>query len=278
MPGFTSRDDIISELTISNKRDEKWFTKVAPAAAEAAGVWQSLWKGVGTPGAGSDPAATPGTIYDSDATAQVAGSVWFPDRSPDLRFLTAFGAVASQACTLMLYDRLAGVSGISLATTGAKTVNSGALTRYSGTAAGDNEVWLEVTTATTTTAPIVNLSSYTSADGSTAQSGGSITFPAAATDLHSMIKMPLSATKNGVRSVEAGLNVGTAGATGVVNVLITKPLALLPLAANTYNEISFLDDILSLPPIYDNATLGLAILATVTTAVTVSGKITCAYG
>ena len=278
MPGFTSRDDIISELTISNKRDEKWFTKVAPAAAEAAGVWQSLWKGVGTPGAGSDPAATPGTIYDSDATAQVAGSVWFPDRSPDLRFLTAFGAVASQACTLMLYDRLAGVSGISLATTGAKTVNSGALTRYSGTAAGDNEVWLEVRTATTTTAPIVNLSSYTSADGSTAQSGGSITFPAAATDLHSMIKMPLSATKNGVRSVEAGLNVGTAGATGVVNVLITKPLALLPLAANTYNEISFLDDILSLPPIYDNATLGLAILATVTTAVTVSGKITCAYG
>lgn len=278
MPGFTSRDDIISELTISNKRDERWFTKVAPAAAEAAGVWQSLWKGVGNPGAGSDPAATPGTIYDSDATAQVAGSVWFPDRSPDLRFLTAFGAVASQACTLMLYDRLAGVSGISLATTGAKTVNSGALTRYSGTAADDNEVWLEVTTATTTTAPIVNLSSYTSADGSTAQTGGNITFPAAATDLHSIIKMPLSATKNGVRSVEAGLNVGTAGATGVVNVLITKPLALLPLAANTYNEISFLDDILSLPPIYDNATLGLAILATVTTAVTVSGKITCAYG
>lgn len=278
MPGFTSRDDIISELTIANKRDERWFTKVAPTAAEAAGVWQSLWKGVGNPGAGSDPAATPGTIYDSDQTTQVAGSVWFPDRSPDLRFLTAFGAVASQACTLMLYDRLAGVSGISLATTGAKTVNSGALTRYSGTAADDNEVWLEVTTATTTTAPIVNLSSYTSADGSTAQSGGSITFPAAATDLHSLIKMPLSATKKGVRSVEAGLNVGTAGATGVVNVLITKPLALLPLAANTYNEISFLDDVLSLPPIFDNATLGLAILATVTTAVTVSGKITCAYG
>lgn len=277
MPGFTSRDAIINALTVSNQRDEQWFTKIAPAAAEAAGVWQSLWKGAGKPGAGSDPAATPGTVYSSDAGSPVAGSIWFPDRDPSTRFLTSFGAVASQACTLLLYDRLAGVSGLSLASTGAKTVNSGALTRYSGAAADDNEVWLEVTTATTTTAPIVNLSSYTSADGTTAQSGGSVTFPAAATDLHSMIKMPLSATKKGVRSVEAGLNVGTAAAAGACNLIITKPLAYLPLAANIYNEISFLDDNLGLPQIYDNATLGIALLATVTTAVTVSGKIQCAW-
>lgn len=277
MAGFTKRDDIINALTVSGQRDEQWFTKIAPAAAEAAGVWQSLWKGVGTPGAGADPAATPGTIYASDNTTPVAGSIWFPDRDPSTRFLTAFGAVASQACTLLLYDRLAGVSGISLATTGAKTVNSGALTRYSGAAADYNEVWLEVTTATTTTAPVVNLNSYTSADGTTAQSGGNVTFPAAATDLHSMIKMPLSATKKGVRSVEAGLNVGTAAAAGAVNVLITKPLAYLPLMANTYNEVSLLDDNLGLPQIYDNATLGIMLLATVTTAVTVSGKIQCAW-
>lgn len=277
MAGFTSRDAIINALTVSGQRDEQWFTKIAPAAAEAAGVWQSLWKGTGTPGAGTDPAATPGTVYVSDATTPVAGSIWFPDRSPSTRFLTSFGAVASQNCTLLLYDRLAGVSGISLSTTGAKTVNSGALDRYASAAADDNEVWLEVTTATTTTAPVVNLNSYTSADGTTAQSGGSVTFPAAATDLHSMVKMPLSASKKGVRSVEAGLNVGTAAAAGAVNVLITKPLAYLPLAANVYNEISFLDDNLGLPQIFDNATLGIALLATVTTAVTVSGKIQCAW-
>lgn len=278
MAGFTTRDALINAITVSGQRDEQWFTKIAPAAAEAAGVWQSLWKGVGTPGAGSDPAATPGTVYDSDATTPIAGSIWFPDRSPSTRFLTAFGAVASQNCTLLLYDRLAGVSGISLATTGNKTVNSGALTRYSGAAADNNECWLEVTTATTTTAPVVNLNSYTSADGSTAQSGGNVSFPAAATDLHTMVKMPLSATKKGIRSVEVGLNVGTAAAAGAVNVLITKPLAYLPLAANTYNEISFLDDNMGLPQIFDNATLGIALLATVTTAVTVSGKIQCAWG
>lgn len=278
MPGFTSRDDIINELTTNGKADLWNFYKVAPAAAEAAGVWQSLWKGVGNPGAGSNPAATPGTVYDSDSASPVAGSIYFPDRSTDQRYLLSFGAVATQNCTLMLYDRLAGVSGISTATTGAKTVNSDALTRYSSTAATLNEVWLEVTTATTTTAPVVNLSSYTSADGTTAQTGGNVTFPAAATDLHTMIQVPLNASKQGVRSVEAGLTVGTASAAGAVNVLIIRPLARIPLLANVWNEVSFLDDTLGLPRIYDNANLGLALLASTTTATTVWGTVSCAYG
>lgn len=278
MPGFTSRDDLINELTTNGKADLWNFYKVAPAAAEAAGVWQSLWKGVGNPGAGSDPAATPGTVYDSDPTTPVAGSIYFPDRSTDQRYLLSFGAVATQNCTLMLYDLLAGVSGISTATTGAKTVNSGALTRYSSTAATLNEVWLQVTTATTTTAPVVNLSSYTAADGTTAQTGGNVTFPAAATDLHTMIQVPLNASKQGVRSVEAGLTVGTASAAGAVNVLIIRPLARIPLLANVWNEVSFLDDTMGLPRIYDNANLALALLASTTTATTVWGSVSCAYG
>jgi hypothetical protein len=278
MPGFSSRDDIILEATTNGKQDVFNFYKVAPAAAEAAGVWQSLWKGVGTPGAGSDPSATPGNVHDSDATSSVAGSMWFPDRSTDLRYLLSFGAVATQNCTLMLYDRLAGVSAIALNSTGSKTVNSGALTRYSGTAATLNEAWLEVTTATTTTAPIVNLNSYTSADGTTAQTGGSVTFPAAATDLHTLVQLPLAATKQGIRSVEAGLNVATAGATGAANLIIIKTLARIPLLANVWNEVSFLDDTMGLPRIFDNATLGLALLASTTTATTVWGTINCAYG
>ena len=277
MPGFTSRDDIINEATTNGKQDLFNFYRVAPAAAEAAGVWQSLWKANGVPAAGSDPATTPGTVYDSDATTPITGSMFFPDRSTDQRYLLSFGAVATQNCTLMLYDRLAGVSGISTATTGAKTVNSGALTRYSSTAATLNEVWLEVTTATTTTAPVVNLSSYTAADGTTAQTGPNVTFPAAATDLHTMIQVPLG-SKQGVRSVEAGLTVGTASAAGAVNVLIIRPLARIPLLANVWNEVSFLDDTMGLPRIYDNATLGLALLASTTTATTVWGTVSCAYG
>lgn len=278
MAGFSSRDDIINEVTTNGKVDLWNFYKVAPAAAEAAGVWQSLWKGVGNPGAGSDPATTPGTVHDTDAGSATAGAIWFPDRSTDQRYLLSFGACATQNCTLMLYDRLAGVSAISTATTGSKTANTGALTRYSGSAAALNEAWLEVTTATTTTAPIVNLNSYTSADGSTGQTGGNVTFPAAATDLHSLVQLPLNASKQGVRSVEDGLNVGTASAAGACNLLIIRPLARIPLLANVWNEVSFLDDTMGLPRIYDNATLGLALLASTTTATTVWGTINCAYG
>jgi len=278
MPGFTSRDDLINEITVNGKQDIWNFYKIAPANAEAAGVWQSLWKGVGNPGAGLDPAASPGTVHATDAGSATLGAIWFPDRSTDLRYMLSFGAVATQNCTLMLYDRLAGVSGISLATTGAKTVSSGTLTRYAGTAAVANEVWLEVTTATTTTAAVVNLNSYTTADGTTGQAGGSVTLPAAALDLHSLVQVPLLGSKQGVRSIEAGLNVGTAAATGVVNVLIIRPLVRLPLMANVWNEISLLDDTLGLPRIFDDATLGLALLATTTTALTTWGTINCAYG
>lgn len=278
MAGFTSRDDLINEATVNGKVDLWNFYKVAPANAEAAGVWQSLWKGVGKPGAGSDPAATPGTAYNSDTGSIVAGSVFFADRDPDFRHLLSFGAVATQNCTLMLYDRLVGVSGISTASTGSKTVNSTTLPRYATTAATLNEAWLEVTTATTTTAPVVNLNSYTSADGTTGLSGGNVTFPAAATDLHTMIQLPLNASEQGVRSIEAGLNVGTASAAGAVNVLIIRPLARIPLLANVWNEVSFLDDVMGLPRIYDNATLGLALLASTTTATTVWGTISCVYG
>lgn len=279
MAGFTSRDDIITEVSVNGKQDLWNFYKIAPAAAQAAGVWQSLWKGAGNPGAGSDPATTPGTVHDTDAGAATAGAIWFPDRSPDFRHLLSFGACASQNCTLMLYDRLAGVSAaIALNATGNKTVNSGALTRYSGTGAALNEVWLEVTTATTTTAPVVSLNQYTAADGTTGNSGGTVTFPAAATVLHTMIQVPLSATKQGVRSVEVGLNVGTAAAAGAANLIIIRPLARIPLLANIWNEVSFLDDVMGLPRIYDNATLGLALLAATTTATTVWGTITCAYG
>jgi hypothetical protein len=278
MPGFVSRDDIITEITTNGKVDLWNFLKTAPSAAQAAGSWQSLWTGAGNPGAGANPAATPGTVYDSDTVTPVAGSIYFADRLADLRFGLSFGAVATQNCTLMLYDRLAGVSGVALNAVGAKTVNSGALTRYSGAAATLNEAWLEITTATTTTAAVVNLNSYTSADGTAAQAGGNVTLPAAATVVTTMIQLPLAPAKQGVRSVEAGLNVGTAAAAGAANLIIIRPLARIGLIANIWNEVSLLDDVMDLPRIFDNATLGLALLATVTTAVTVQGKISCAYG
>jgi hypothetical protein len=278
MAGFTSRDDIINEITTLGKQQVWNFAKTG-ATAPVVGIWHSLWKGTGNPPAGADPATTPGTAYVSDTTTPVAGSIYQPDVSPDQRYLMSLGAVSQVAGTLVLYDRLAGVSAVSMVGTGNKTVNSGALDHFSGTGAVSNEVWLEWTTACTTTPPVFTLNSYTTADGSTAQTGAAISpaLPLASSAINCMTPVPLLGTKQGVRSVET-ISVGTAAAAGACNLLIIRRLAALPLVANQWNEISFLDDVLSLPRIYDNATLGFMWLGTTTTAPVITGSLACAYG
>jgi len=275
--GFTTRNDVLTEAFTNGKMQSFPFTK-STGAAVTAGRLYSFWRlSGGTLGTGADPATTPGTAYSSDFASQTAGAIWFPDVSPDTRHLYSITAFPNNSVNLIVYDRLVGVSGISLATTGNKTVNSTALTRYTGTEAYDNEVWLEVTTATATTAPVVSLASYTSSDGSNALTGGTVTFPAAATAADFIVQVPLNATEMGVRSVET-LNVGTAGSAGIVNVLIIKRLATIPLVTQHPNEINFLDRLPALPRIYDNATIGLALEGNSASAATVAGVITTVYG
>lgn len=276
MPGFASRDDIISEMTVNGKKDEYNFFKIG-SAPEAAGVWHTFWTAAGQPGAGTASAGvTPGTVFNSDSVAPLTGSMYFPDRSTDLRYLLSMGAVATQNCTLMLYDRLAGVN-LTLASA-SQTINSGALTRYTGTDAIHNQAWLEITTASTGAGANIGLSSYTSGDGSTAVDAvARIALPAAATNLGAMVQLPLAATEQGIRAA-ATLAVGTTATAAVANFLIIRPLARIGLLANVWNEVSFLDDVMGLPRIYDDACLGLAMLASGTTATTVWGNITCAYG
>lgn len=273
MAGFVSYDDIIQELTVNGKVFEWHFMKVG-SAPEAAGVWHSLWTAVGSPGVGAAPATTPGTAYND-----AAGSMNWTAVSPDQKHLLTFGATATQNCTLMLYDRLVGVSGISTASTGAKTVNSTTLPRYSGTDAKDVQCWLEVTTATTTTAPVVNLNQYTNEAGTTGRSGGSLTFPAAATNLDALVgPMPLQVGDKGIRSVEVGLNVGTASNAGVVNVLLIRPLAYLPIIANIWNEVDLVMQLTSLQRVLDTASLMIGQLAVGGTATTIWGRVKGGYG
>lgn len=273
MPGFTSYDDLISEMTVNGKELAWGFMKVAPANAEGAGFWQSLWLANGSPGAGAAPAATPGTAY-----TDVAGSMNWANVSPDQKHIVTLGAVANQNCSLMLYDRLVGVGAVTLVGAGSKTVNSAALPRYSGTAAAGVQAWLEVTTATTTTLPVVSMNSYTNQDGTAGRAGANLTLPAAATDLHTMVgPLPLQAGDRGVRAIST-INVVTAPAAGVVNVVLMRPLAFLPLIANQWNERDLVLQMASLPRVFDGASLALAIMASGAVTTTVWGCVKLAYG
>lgn len=273
MAGFASYADFQTEFN-TNGKVYRWSFNKSSSAPEAIGVPLSLWRNTGFPAAGADPATTPGAAYDD-----TAGSMFFPDQASDRKFLATFSANASQSWNLILYDRLVGVGGVSLATTGDKTIDSVALPRYTGTDAEGVECWLEVSTATTVTAPVVSLNSYTNEAGGTGRAGGQITFPAVATNVNCMIgPMPLQAGDRGIRSVET-LDVATAATAGIVNLVLLRRLATLVMTMSEVVETDYLLQHSSMPRIYDGASLalmGIPIIANSSTGI--GGEVIVAYG
>lgn len=267
MAGFTSYDDLISEMTTNGKNVSWEFVKTS-SAPEGAGVWHSLWLASGNPGAGSNPNTTPGNAHDDEA-----GSIFFADTSPDQKHIVTLGAVSSVACTLMVYDRLVSVNQ-SIATSGDKTINSTALPRYT---TGLGVLPFVEYTVASSAAGIYSLSSYTNEAGTGSRAGATVTPPAAAMNAGSMFYMPIQAGDKGVRSVET-LNVNTAATGATVNVVLCKPLAYLSLPLNTWVERDLVLELTSLPRAFDGASLGLAYLATLTTTPTIWGQVRIAYG
>jgi hypothetical protein len=253
MAGFTSYDDIIASLS-AGKSYYKEFGK-------------SLWRVGNLPAAGADTGG---------ALVSAAGGLVMPDQAVAYKHLLTFGGVASTNGTLMIYDRLVQVPTISVASTGNRTVNTAALPRYADGVGV--QCWLEVTTATTVTAPVVHLHSYTDEGANPSQdSVTNFTFPAAATVLNSLIgPLPILAEDVGIQAV-ATLNVSTAGNQGAVTVVLLRPLAFLPMIQNTWNERDMVLQLASLPRIYDGATLAMAFLPNAVTATNLWGQTRIGY-
>jgi len=249
MAGFATWTDLQAALDAQTLL-YRYFRKTW--ASPGNNQFGSAWTVAGYPAAGANPAGTPGTSYSNDA-----GGICFPDTSPVRKFIV--GCTYQQdlnnnaAAVMWLVDRLVGVSGISLASTGDKTVSSVALPRYTdgiGVLA-----FLEVTTATTVTAPVVSINSYTDQDGNTAQAGATITFPAAATPIGTCVgPFPLAAGDTGMKAV-ATVNVATAATVGVANLILVKPL--LCIGANPPGPFERLSPIPfgDMPRVFDGAVL-----------------------
>jgi len=213
-------------------------------------TWRSRYN------SGSEPPAAPGTIYDS---AVAHPPTWqgldFPAVSPKRRFIHSISGCSNLPVTICVYDRLVGVGTIGFTTpVGSKAVNTPALPRYSGVDAVENQAWFTVQSFNTTQPVIINLDSYTSADGSTGQSGGSISIPTSS-GTPQMWPMPQSATKRGIRSVESinASQIATSFCNG--SVVLLRPLAYVSLSS-VWNEVCFATDHLTMPRVYDGAILG----------------------
>lgn len=271
MAGFSTLAELLTEITTNGKSRNLPFNK-SSSTAEAAGVMHSLWTAAGLPGIGANPAGTPGIAYDD-----TVGGFVLQDEASDFKFLMALDCMASSTATLIVYDRLVGVGAVDLTTTGDKTIASAALPRYTGADAAGNEVWLEVTTATTVTAPIVSINSYTDEGGNTGAVGDLVTFPAVATNVGAIIPLPLAPGDYGVRAV-ATLNVNTAASAGACNLLIVRRLATIPLMANIGAMVDFVRGYPSFPRIYDGATLALAFVSTTASATAFQGSLLVGWG
>lgn len=270
MAGFSSFTDLLAEMA-AGKVWEVPFQKAG--SVSVTNQWYSHWKQAGFPPAGGDPATTPGTQYSN-----ADGSIYFDDKDPDRKFLVKAGLVsqsASYASVVMVYDRLVGVSGISLTSTGDKTINSAALPRYTdgvGVLAA-----LEITTATNTTAPVVTLNSYTNTGDQAGRAGDQVTLGSTYCPVGYFHILPLQAGDKGVKAV-ATINVGTATTGGIANLILFKPLAVIPLVPGISNDIEFVMQQAALPRIYDDACLGFLSFYTSTVAVGIGGCLTVAHG
>ena len=275
MPGFSSYDDLITEITTNDKIFQYDFMAIG-ATSIAAGNWHSLARTGGVPGAVTDGAAGSGTPgAGGTALTNASGTINLGAQDPDKKALITFGGVATTACNLMLYDRLVHVSGIAGGSTGTKNVNSVALPRY--TSGVGVQAWYEFTTAGSATATVSNLLSYTNQGSTGGQVGGSRT-GLAAQIINSMVgPMPLAAGDTGIQSVET-INIGTASTSGVIQLVLLKPLAIIPLPANTFVEKDLVLQITSLPRVFDGASLCLMYETTATTATNLWGTIRVAWG
>jgi hypothetical protein len=279
--GFTSLSDMISEATVSSKKQVRMYQKVG-VAAPAIGSSQWLWPQGSLPSAASVAAAAPGgTAY----TNLSAGALeQFDAGAGDtLHFVNWIGTnTLAGGTSLMLVDVLWGAN-FNHATATAVTV-TGVPTRYqTATTAPGNFISGNVTTVLNATASNLVLT-YVDQDGNAAENGA-----AQAIRVSSAVGTipytqpvwfyPLNAGDTGLRNITTfDLS---AAQTGNVDHMIAHPIALLP-AAGVANQSVLLDGINSsfnLERIYDGAALSfIEYFKSATTATTYSGFITFLSG
>lgn len=261
-----TRDQVLARIAAGNF--QRWVaTKIGGVTPEAAGAWATTYTDVGSPGAAANP-----TTW-ANCTG-LAGTVNFTNVSPSKRYLWSVDALATADCTLMIYDRLGHIGNISLASTGNKTISSSALPRSMDAVDLNNiEAWLELTTQTSTTAPVLSMNSYTNQNGDTLRAGGSVTFPSTVTNVGWMTPLPVQAGDKAVQACST-INVSIAAAAGVANFLFLRPLAFIPCKANIVTPI----ELPQLPRVYDGSSICFALLATAAAAVNLrTVNMTCVY-
>ena len=270
MPGFTSRDHIINSLT-EGQTENLVFSKnaIATSPVVSPGSWQqtigmfsSLWTLNGAYPAGVN-SATLGTLTNytsgngmtvsSRGTGAVRHLISFSISSN-------FQSQVTTAGSLLLCDRL---QSIFVNLNAARTITGGgqSVPRYAGAFAVNNELWIEwvgAGTAATSTVIVTYLDST-----GTSRTTPTLTIPIVST-VGAMLRVPLVSDNRPGKGISQIVSItGTNAAGGTVNFVILRPLAWVPITAPAITvtsqsvsaETNYLDGVLSLPKIFDDANL-----------------------
>ena len=274
MPGFSSIDDMISEISSGKVLTIPW-NKITGAAAYTVGRWYDTFTLTGQPPAGAyaGTALTKYTLTDTTTGAIYHGG----NKSADLKYLLAMEALVSAAtgipCYLLLVDLLAYYPSIDMNTGSAQTMLSSTAgtnilpTRQGAQHSGANvQMFLEAASTTGSTAHDIAISytnsalAYPHALGATVSGVVSTITP---TILHSGVAvnnfgpfLPLAAGDAGVASVQTLTLSAATSSASTAHLVLCEPIAKLPLGTvSVASARDFLFNIPSLPQIKDGACL-----------------------
>lgn len=242
--------------------------RVAGAAAPAtvAGRMTSLWQYEGCPSHG----AVPTTVAIPDNTTD--GGLKQNDPSGGRQLWLSGGSLtANIAGTLILYDRLLHIGGLSGTSTSAQTVG-GTLTRY--TDGIGNMIWVEIYTQIGATGTTIT-ASYTDQGGTSGQTTPGVSIGATGLrEANRIIPLALAQGDYGVQAVASVTLAATTGTAGNFGINVVHPLLEIPIpAVGAGNIRDLISQLPSMVEIQTDACLGLAWLANTTTAPQLFGSI-----
>lgn len=300
--GFTSQDDLITQLTVYGKGDMVVTNKTLNAA-QLAGTW-TLLAGM----AGYPPAAT--FASGADLTYAATDDTWSEgtiytggDVDPATKHFTAAGAACVAAAgapwyvmaiDLVGYVNLGAYTAGNVTSTGVKTVT---MTPIAATSSkGDRyangqglRLFVAADTALGANAPTCTInykdtagnSAVTTSFTSTASMGvGQLLNTGAAANKYNPF-IPLAAGDTGVSDIESLTWAGTAHASGTVIIGLCKPLWMVPVpATGLYNKVDFVNALPSMRKIPDGANIQFLLFQTgaTTSAGTINVDFDYAYG
>jgi len=304
MAGFSSLDDFINEMTVNSKfvRTD-WNKNALPTTVQVAGMWYDLACGPGNPG--SDTAYGSGTNKAfqalTDASTTSPGIQHGGDVSPDTKHIvnaSSFSAAAtSMPAVFMLVDRLGYYPITTTTTTGDQALdNTTVFPTGRHTSGAGLRAYVTCSSGAATTAmgagtPNIRMT-YTNQAGTagqltpsvlpaglTAAPKGSIVYSGTGAGKYGPF-LPLAAGDSGIQSVQQ-FNLSATYTSGVLNLVICRPLLTLPMTTiGVAAERDLLNQVPSLPRIYDGANLSWLMYAGAATPVNTAyyGHLDFAWG